>query len=68
MKKIQQSLVFELKLLLNFDVGLENLLPDVVDQDFDAGVDEALKLVNDHLLVRADRHVLTALILVKLRV
>lgn len=54
-QEVQQSLVLELEFLLNLDVGLDKLLPDVVHQHFDASVDEALQLVDNHLLQCSER-------------
>ena len=57
LQQMIESFVSEFVLLFDASVGLQCLLPDVVDQDFYAGANEALQLVDDHLLVREHLHV-----------
>ena len=63
-KQIKQSLVLELMFLLYFDVGFQNLLANEFNQDFYSCVDEALKLVHDHLFLCPHAQILTWFLLV----
>lgn len=61
-----EALVPQPVLLLDARVGLQRLLPNEVDQYFDACSNEALELVNNHLLVRQHLHVEARVVLVQI--
>lgn len=66
LQQVVEALVPQPVLLLDARVGLQGLLPNEVDQDFDACSNEALELVNDHLLVRQHLHVEAGVFLVQI--
>lgn len=61
-----ESFISEFVLLFDASVGLQSLLPNVVDQHFYASANEALQLVDDHLLVREHLHVSARVLLVQI--
>jgi len=58
MQQIEKALIFEVELLLNFNVGVQDLCSDVVIKDLDSRVNEALELVDNHFLLSAQAHIL----------
>ena len=68
LQQVVEAFVPQPVLLLNASVRLKSLLPDEIDQHFDARSNEALELVDDHLLVREHLHVEAGVLLVQIGV
>ena len=51
LEQVEDSLVLELVFLFNFYVCFQELVPDIVLEDLDTSIGQALKLVHDHFLV-----------------
>ena len=65
---MQDPFILKLQLLFNPDVRFQQLLPDILDKHSDTRVDEALELVDDHLLLSFHLQIPGALFLVELRI
>ena len=65
LQKVKEAFVSQPELLFDPSVSLKSELPDEIDQHPNAGAYEALKLVDDHLLIGQHLHVQARIVLVQ---
>jgi hypothetical protein len=68
LEKIEYALILKLKFLFNFDVSFQERVPDEINKNFDARIDETLQLVDYHFFIVSESHVMSCLFHMHLRV